>query len=153
MKGNQVISITSVDQVLRWWKFFEEGLNYFNKELKWGKSSADFFKVLLHVATAHPSLGLVVVLVSEHGDPYGYVIAADNTNAFSHKTANIYAVYTNKKCPSSFMELRVEAEQWARSNEYKEVSAVSYRINGASDRWFKKNLKYTKNFMVYVKEL
>jgi len=153
MKPNKIITISSIEQFHRWWSFFKEGLEFFRKELRWEKTEIDYYKMLLNVVTADPSDGLVIILIGGTGQPYGYLVAVNNTNPFSKKSCNVYSLYTNNKCPSTFLELSTEAEQWARSYDYQEVQACSHRVNSGAIRWFQKKMKYTSKFMVFTKKL
>lgn len=152
-RPNRILTIGDLDQLIRWWKFLREGLDCINRETGWSKQAEDFLKFLMHVVDLSPDHGVILVLVSGAGIPYGYAVVVDNTNRSSQKTVNIYAVYTNKKCPSTLTELSAEAFQWAKSRGFREAQACSYRVTGASDRFFKRHFKFDRKFVVYQRTL
>lgn len=152
IKPNKVITISSIEQLGRWWPFLKEGLQYFKDELKWDIHPIDYYKVILNVIAGYEDDGIVMVLVSGTGQPYGYIVAINNSNAYSKRTVNVYAVFTNRKCPSAFAELSAETAQWAKSKNYEEVQACSPRVSGASIRWFKKH-GFTNPFLVFTRPL
>jgi len=153
LKPNRVVTISNVDQVIRWWNLFKDGLDYCNNELKWKKEPGDFLKILLHIIALGPQDGFIAVLVSGGGQPYGFVVVVNNTNKFSKKTAHIYLMYSNSQCPSTVAELSAEAQAWSKNNNYEEVQACSYRFGGAALRWFQKKMGFTSKFIVFTKPL
>lgn len=154
MKPNRLIQISSVDHLLRWWNFFKEGLHFLNTEQKWGKTNEQFLEALLYIVSNGEENGFVSVLVSGAGQPYGFIVVANNTTRFSDaKTCNIYAIYTNQDCRSTVAELSAEAFQWAKTHSYKLAQACSHRVNGAAIRWFQKKMRFDRMFVVFTKEL
>lgn len=147
-----MLQIRDVDQVMRWWHFFRNGLEVINRETKWNESRENFFRMLVHVIKIGDRKGQLLIQVDGALHPLGFLVAADNTPPFGDKSALIYAVYSNKLVPSTFMELIAEVSQWAMTEEYKQVQAVSYRLNRTSVKLFKKYLPDRK-FMVFTKVL
>lgn len=148
----RIVSLTNVDQIMRWWSFFSEGLAYMNRETKWGEEPLDFFKVLMHAIKVGGQKALILLHIGSDAVPLGYLIAVDNSAVFGPKSALIYAVYSNKQCPSTFMELVAETTAWAKTNEYRKVQACSYRLNRTSVKLFQRYLP-SRKFMVFTKDL
>lgn len=153
LRPNRFVFINDLDQLQRWWPFLREGMEYIVKETDWNQNAEDFFKFLLHVVSVAPDNGAVMVLVSGAGQPYGYTVLVNNTHRFSPKTINVYAIYSNRKCPSTMTELAAESLQWARSRGYKEAQACSYRTNGSAIRFFEKHMQFDRKFMVFTRTL
>lgn len=148
----RIVTVRNIDQVLRWWGFFNQGLELINRETGWGERTDDFFRVLCHALKLGTSKSQILIQLGKDGTPLGYLIAVDNSTPYGLKSALIYAVYSNKLCPSTFMELVAEVTQWAKFEGYKQVQACSYRLNRTSVKLFSRYLN-DKKFMVFSKIL
>lgn len=148
----RIVNLHTVDQVIRWWDFFATGLEFMNRETKWGESADNFFRVLMHALKAGESKAQILLHLAADATPLGFLVMVDNTPPFGRRSALIYAVFSNKKCPSSFMELVAEARAWAVTNDFRVVQACSYRLNRTSVKLYQRYLPGRK-FMVFTTEL
>lgn len=153
MKANRIIQVSTVSQLVRWWDFFKEGLKFLNSDQKWRKSNEEFLEALLYIVSQGEENSFIGVLVSFAGQPYGFVVVTNNTTRFSKRSCNIFALYSNSKCPSTITELAAEVYQWARTHGYEEAQACSHRVNGSAIRWFQRNMKFDSMFMVFSKKI
>jgi hypothetical protein len=114
-----------------------------------------FFKTLARVAF-DSELGWIGILTSESGKYLGFGVMVDVTEMYQLKTLCIYIVYSNAKCPSTILEVRHEALQWAKQHGFERIRAVSFRIrpnptriSGAVKRYFSKTLGLRERCVVF----
>lgn len=131
----------------------KEGLDFFRENIKWNKNPEDYFRALMHIMSLGEDRGLLLVLVSGGGTPLGYLAAVDTSSIFTGSQMTVYALYSNKKCSTTFVELCAEVEQWAKLKGFKEVVACSYRFSRAALRWFTGKLKFKREFIVFTKQI
>jgi hypothetical protein len=133
----KVVHVNDGGQLCCWLPFFMEGLEYLRERTNWNVGSESFLKELFYAFNHSPKQGLVVVHVGASG-PLGFLIAADISRLPCSKVAQISAVYTNRECPSSFLELVSAAFQWGRAFGYVQMLAQSHKIRRSSVERFRK---------------
>lgn len=154
--GNRVVDIETIEDLAAKWPFLSDGLVELNASCGNGRSAVTpeaFFKMLLNILAKNPGFGRIAMLVNQNGKPLAFGVMFDNTEPFCKRSALVYAVYSNGKCPTAVQELRLEAETWARREGFKEIHAVSRRINGATFRIFEKMWGFRRTAVVFKKEL
>lgn len=153
MQPNRLVLVTGVKAVLRWWPFILEGYKSIGVKGGLKMTPEGYLKIVMHICSLSPKKGRLAILVSGSGEPYGYVLALDITHKFSPKTVNLFAFYTNKKCPSTLLELSKDTEAWARECGYEVVQACSTRFGGGAIRWFHKNMGFNDKMIVFSRHL
>lgn len=153
--GNKFFWLANLQDAQKWWPFLFEGLNSLNDPhgARGDMEPLQFFQMVLHAISCHPTNGGVGVLTSKNDKPLGYGIILNNTEPYCRKSAVVYAVYSNGKCPTTTVELLTNAESWARSQGYCDLQACSRRINGAAIRLFEKKWGFRRACLVFRKEL
>lgn len=154
--GNHTKIITSLEEFLAWWPFLIEGLSVLQDKHAGNNpdiTADEFFRHLLHVLSGGVDYGIIMLLLSKNDKPLGYIVVNDNTYLFQTKTAVVYAIYSNNKCPSTVHELVHDATLWGRPRGYKCVQATSYRLNGAALRWFERKLGFRRRCIVFEREV
>lgn len=146
---------TNPQQVLDNWAFFLEGLVELNNPqgARGDVHSEAFLKIALTIVDKGLDFGLVAMLTSVNGKPLGFGMAYDNTEPFCQRSAIVYAVYSNKKCPSTTKELLYHAEIWATNNGFKNLHACSRRFSGAGFRLFESIWGFRRVCIVFNKDL
>lgn len=155
INGNKLCLIESVEQLLGFWKFFQEGLESLNDTIGTREkvTSDSFFKLLIHVISKNPGFGIIGVLTSKNDKPLGFGVAFNDTDIGLTKSAVVYAVYSNKRCPTTVKELQDIAETWARENGFHKLHACSRRLNGSVMRLFEKKWGFHRTAIIFEKDL
>ena len=153
--GNKFIEVDSLAAVTEQWPFLVSGLDELNETCVNGErvSESAFFRVVIHTMALPNDRGRVTVLANKNNEPLAFGIVFENTERFCKRSAIVYAVYSNHKCPTAVDELRDEAERWARHYGYEELHAVSRRINGATFRIFEKRWGFRRTAVIFKKDL
>lgn len=155
LTNNRFIDIDDIEKVTTYWPFLVSGLAELNKTCTNGDSVSEdaFFKIVLSVVSRGKKNGRVTVLLNKNDNPLAYGIIFDNTEPFCKRSAVVYAVYSNKQCPTAVEELQAEAEQWATSMGFFELHAVSRRMNGSTIHLFERVWGFKRVAIVFKKEL
>jgi hypothetical protein len=133
----KVVHVTDGGQLVCWLPFFLEGLDYLRERTNWNVGQGDFLKELFYAFNHTPQEGIVIVHVSTSG-PLGFLVASNATRPGQPRVAQISAVYTNRTCPSSFLELVTAAFQWGKSFGYGQMFAQSHKVRRSSVERFRK---------------
>lgn len=148
MKPNKVLVIQTIKQVLRWWTLFREGYAYNSKVLGRTTVADDFIKTMLRVVDQGEDRSFIAVLVSGGGDPYGFIACEAEGDRVV-----IVEIFSNKKCPSTTIELVSEAQAWARQKNFNCLSVRSNRFNSTAIKFFTKQLGFQQEAIVFSKKL
>jgi len=149
VKPNRAIVIHTIKQVIRWWPLFSEGYAYNSKVLGRVEPTEDFLKILLHVVDKGEEKSFIAVLVSGTGDPYGFIVCSES----SDRRLSIVELFSNKKCPSTTLELVSEAQAWGRSQGFKTLTIKSTRFSHSASRFFKKQLGFDSEAIILSKKI
>lgn len=150
--NNFVSQITSVDQVLKLWPFFNLGLEELRKPSKARETTTtrEFLASLMRIVTGDPSSGIIMVLNSKNAKPIGFVVGSRGAD---HTSMQIVAAYVSDKCPDAIEDLRNALELWCKERGYTELRAYTRRINGSAMRWYENRLGFKREFVGFVKQL
>jgi hypothetical protein len=150
------VEVKSVDSLLKYWPFLQEGLRSLNKIATTVApvSKETLFQICVDVATNHDLGRLVIVLDASTQEPVAYNIVIDNTNKY-YKTPTllVYAIYSNGKRPSASRFGLKHSEKWAKEQGYTEMHGYSQRITGAAVRLFETKFGYNKHSLFLTKKL
>jgi hypothetical protein len=140
---------------MEYWPFIVEGLPVLNELAKSQDKIAPetLFNVALNSATLSESDGLVVVITSKNDKPLMWGIVFNNTVIFKPKSCAVYAVYSNGKAPKVMSYALSYLESWARHHDYKRIQAFSPCMNGSRFRLFEHVWKFTREAVVFRKDL
>ena len=153
--GNYIQKIDTFDSFQQNWPFLLEGLAVLRSSIGGNMpdmTEDEFFKMLLMMAL-EPERGIIMMLCSKNGKPLGYIAIHDITNWYAPKRANVYAIYSNSKCPSTLTELAFEGRKWGKEQGFKYVQACSFRFTGAAQRLFERKLGLHQRYIVYESEV
>lgn len=149
------MALTTPESIIANWEFFLEGLSQLNNPqgARGDVNHEAFLKLTLAVADKGLDFGLVALLTSCNDKPLGFGIMYENTEPFCERSAIVYAVYSNKKCPTATSELLAHGEEWARKHGIKHLHACSRSFSGARFRLFEKHWHFRRTCVVFTKPL
>jgi len=148
---NQIIHVNTLEKFHEHWNFLEEGYAVLVNPKAGGfvKLTRKDYQRMLLCAAVDDATGGVLVLASKRGVPLGFVCILNDSNFVHPQRAEMFAVYSNEKCPSTFEELSYEAQRWARRRNYTELTFNIHRITGAARTFVEKKLKLEPNHMQF----
>jgi hypothetical protein len=154
-QGNYVTQTLGYDKFLEMWPLFLEsfdsliapkGANMTNLTVD------ELFKTLLHLAV-YPENGFLGCLYNKNGGFLGYVAAISTSIAFRPSALQMFAIYSNEKCPSTPKELIYELKEWARKHGFSKLHATMFRKSGTARNFFKFKLGMKENGFNFEVEL
>lgn len=153
--SNLFVPLTKAQDVIDNWDFFAEGLNVLNNPqgARGDVTPPALLNLVLNVVEKGLDFGIVALLKSKNGKNLGFGICYDNTEPYCMKSAIVYAVYSNKKSPTTTRELLYHGEKWAREHNFKDLHACSRRFSGASLRLFEDIWGFSRACIVFRKPL
>jgi hypothetical protein len=111
-----VVRITSVAQVVRYWSFFEEGIKYEAKYLRYFHPMEVYRKILCHLVYKNPKAWVGIVL-DDSGEPVSFVMSHDVTPLFStYQEFEISMFYYRPGCKHTIRLLQDRLDDYCRAN-------------------------------------
>ena len=149
--SDRIEIVKTLDRVIELWPFFLEALGSLTERAREKTTPVQMMGILMRVATGRPQKGVLMVLVSKNGKPFGFVAAKDNSNCTDQKSLMVLFAYINEKCPDKICTLQEGLDAWARLNGYFEIQAISPKFY--SHKFFEQRLGFRRAFVGYRKFL
>jgi len=151
----RVFEINTVEEVLKYWDFFLEGLTKAN-EAQYRKEQRlpvdRFFKQLLQTV-ALPVNERLISVIEQDGKLLGFTVNFMVYKPNTHPQVWCYLAYSLGDNAFIMKELLQYGERWARERGYKEILSNSTRFTAAAFRMFEKRWRFRRVSITFSKLL
>ena len=151
---NKITKITSATEIMEHWPLFYQGMMELNKPKAANRafSPKQFVNMIYDVVRLTDAFGLVIVSLSKHGIPLGFMIARADPFICERGEVLMVIDYTNEIDSAVPKELQAEVDKWAKAHGYKRMVTLCRRLTKAATRRFK-GLGYEYGTALYEKTL
>ena len=151
---NRVIHVTTADEILDHWAFFNEGRMALNDP---SRARADytpegFFNMLVKVALMNTE-GLILVLTDKNGNPLGFGCAFTGVDFQGDACFFVWECYSNSTCSTTTKELLNYTEEYAKSIGHNVIKLSTKRLTGAALRYFEGSLHFKREYIQFRKDI